>query len=72
MNENWKNKIKTKLEAALADPKSRKKIKLLEVCIVMALVYSVVAALDVPGVIGLILRVICLVGLIIVLFLSIK
>lgn len=72
MNENWKNKIKIKLEAALADPKSRKKIKLLEVCIIMALVYSVVAALDVPGVIGLILRVICLVGLIIVLFLSIK
>ena len=72
MNESWKEKIKRKLQESKENPKVARSIRLLVICAITAVAFTIVSALKIPGIVGLILRLLCFVVQLATLFLSFK
>lgn len=63
MNQNWKDKMKKHIQDWKNDPKIVRSAKMLAVCIITVIAYMVVAHFDL-GIVGLVLRIICVTVLI--------
>lgn len=72
MNESWKEKFKRKLQESKENPKVARSIRLLGICAIAAVAFTIVSALKIPGIFGLVLRLLCFATLLATLFLSFK
>ncbi len=61
MNQSWKERLQERLQLTMEDRKSRVLLKRLGICLIDAVAFIVINALHIPGIVGLILRMTCVV-----------
>lgn len=71
MNYSWKEKLAEKWKNTITDYKSRRILRRLCLCLLTAIAFVIINLLQVPGVIGLTLRMICIIMLLVILYLSV-
>lgn len=67
MNQSWKERLQERLQRTMEDRKSRVLIRRLGICLIDAVAFIVINALHIPGIVGLILRMICVVIMVVIL-----
>ena len=61
MNQSWKERLQERLQLTMEDRKSRVLLIRLGICLIDAVAFIVINALHIPGIVGLILRMTCVV-----------
>ena len=61
MNQSWKERLQERLQLTMEDRKSRVLLKRLGICLIDAVAFIVINALHIPGIVGIVLRMICVV-----------
>lgn len=67
MNQSWKERLRNRWQLTMEDRKSRILLRRLGICLIDAVAFIVINALHIPGIVGLILRMICVVIMVVIL-----
>lgn len=61
MNQSWKERLQERWQLTMGDRKSRVLLRRLGICLIDAVAFIVINALHIPGIVGIVLRMICVV-----------
>lgn len=61
MNQSWKERLQERLQRTMEDRKSRVLLKRLGVCLIDVVAFIVINALHIPGIVGTVLRMTCVI-----------
>lgn len=61
MNQSWKERLQERWQLTMEDHKSQVLLKRLGICLIDAVAFAVINALHIPGIVGIVLRMICVV-----------
>ncbi len=67
MNQSWKERLRERWQRTMADRKSRILLRRLGICLIDAVAFIVINALHIPGIVGTVLRMTCVVIMVVIL-----
>lgn len=61
MNQSWKERLQERWQLTMEDHKSQILLKRLGICLIDAVAFAVINALHIPGIVGTVLRMTCVI-----------